>query len=195
MRAERIGRLLVIPFLLLAAYLIWRGFISEAIERKLYPLYYTDVVEASADEFGLPPELVYAVILTESSFDADAVSSAGAKGLMQLTDDTNEWVAWRLGEESEPSRIFEPGLNIRRGCYLLSYLYERFGGWNEALAAYNAGVGRVDGWLDDLLYSSDQKTLIVDKLPIEETRSYIAKVLKSAEKYKKLYFEENSEEI
>lgn len=195
MRAERIGRLLVIPFLLLAAYLIWRGFISEALERKLYPLYYTDVVEASAGEFGLPPELVYAVILTESSFDADAVSSAGAKGLMQLTDDTNEWVAWRLGEESEPSRIFEPGLNIRRGCYLLSYLYERFGGWNEALAAYNAGVGRVDGWLDDLLYSSDQKTLIIDKLPIEETRSYIAKVLKSAEKYKKLYFEENSEEI
>ena len=195
MRAERIGRLLVIPFLLLAAYLIWRGFISEALERRLYPLYYTDVVEASADEFGLPPELVYAVILTESSFDADAVSSAGAKGLMQLTDDTNEWVAWRLGEESEPSRIFEPGLNIRRGCYLLSYLYERFGGWNEALAASNAGVGRVDGWLDDLLYSSDQKTLIVDKLPIEETRSYIAKVLKSAEKYKKLYFEENSEEI
>ena len=195
MRAERIGRLLVIPFLLLAAYLIWRGFISEALERRLYPLYYTDVVEASADEFGVPPELVYAVILTESSFDPDAVSSAGAKGLMQLTDDTNEWVAWRLGEEAEPSRIFEPGLNIRRGCYLLSYLYERFGGWNEALAAYNAGVGRVDGWLDDLLYSSDQKTLIVDKLPIEETRSYIAKVLKSAEKYKKLYFEENSEEI
>ena len=195
MRAERIGRLLVIPFLLLAAYLIWRGFISEALERRLYPLYYTDVVEASADEFGVPPELVYAVILTESSFDPDAVSSAGAKGLMQLTDDTNEWVAWRLGEEAEPSRIFEPGLNIRRGCYLLSYLYERFGGWNEALAAYNAGVGRVDGWLDDLIYSSDQKTLIVDKLPIEETRSYIAKVLKSAEKYKKLYFEENSEEI
>ncbi len=195
MRAERIGRLLVIPFLLLAAYLIWRGFISEALERRLYPLYYTDVVEASADEFGVPPELVYAVILTESSFDPDAVSSAGAKGLMQLTDDTNEWVAWRLGEEAEPSRIFEPGLNIRRGCYLLSYLYERFGGWNEALAAYNAGVGRVDGWLDDLLYSSDQKTLIVDKLPIEETRSYIAKVLKSAEKYKKLYFEEYSEEI
>ena len=195
MRVERIGRLLVIPFLLLAAYLIWRGFISEAIERRLYPLYYTDVVEASADEFGLPPELVYAVILTESSFDADAVSSAGAKGLMQLTDDTNEWVAWRLGEEAEPSRIFEPVLNIRRGCYLLSYLYERFGGWNEALAAYNAGVGRVDGWLDDLLYSSDQKTLIVDKLPIEETRNYIIKVLNSAEKYKKLYFEENSEEI
>lgn len=195
MRVERIGRLLVIPFLLLAAYLIWRGFISEAIERRLYPLYYTDVVEASADEFGLPPELVYAVILTESSFDADAVSSAGAKGLMQLTDDTNEWVAWRLGEEAEPSRIFEPGLNIRRGCYLLSYLYERFGGWNEALAAYNAGVGRVDGWLNDILYSTDQKTLIVDKLPIEETRSYIIKVLNSAEKYKKLYFEENSEEI
>ena len=195
MRAERIGRLLVIPFLLLAAYLIWRGFISEAIERRLYPLYYADVVEASADEFGLPPELVYAVILTESSFDADAVSSAGAKGLMQLTDDTNEWVAWRLGEESEPSRIFEPGLNIRRGCYLLSYLYERFGGWNEAHAAYNAGVGRVDGWLNDILYSTDQRTLIIDKLPIEETRNYIAKVLKSAEKYKKLYFEENSEEI
>ena len=195
MKVERIGRLLVIPFLLLCAYLVWREFISEALERRLYPLYYTDVVEASADEFGLPPELVYAVILTESSFDADAVSSAGAKGLMQLTDDTNEWVAWRLGEESEPSRIFEPGLNIRRGCYLLSYLYERFGGWNEALAAYNAGVGRVDGWLDDLLYSSDKKTLIVDKLPIEETRSYIIKVLNSAEKYKKLYFEENSEEI
>lgn len=195
MRAERVGRLLVIPFLLLAAFLIWRGFIAEALERRLYPLYYSNTVESAASEFGLPPELVYAVILTESSFDSDAVSSAGAKGLMQLTDDTNEWVAWRLGEAAEPERIFEPEQNVRRGCYLLAYLYERFGGWNEALAAYNAGIGRVSGWLDDLMYSEDQTTLIVEKLPIEETRNYIAKVLASAEKYKKLYFEQKSEEI
>ena len=195
MRAERAGRLLLIPFLLLAAFLIWRFFLCDKLERELYPLHYTETVELAANEFDLPLEMVYAVILTESSFDADAISSAGAKGLMQLTDDTNEWVAWRLGEDITPERIFEPEVNVWRGCYLLAYLYERFGGWNEALAAYNAGVGRVDGWLSDALYSIDGKTLIVDKLPIEETRNYIKKVLASAEKYKKLYFEQKSEEI
>ena len=195
MRAERIGRFLLIPFILLAAFLVWRFFLADKLERQLYPLHYTETVELTADEFGLPLEMVYAVILTESSFDADAVSYVGAKGLMQLTDDTNEWVAWRLGEEVEPDRIFEPEINIRRGCYLLAYLYERYGGWNEALAAYNAGIGRVNSWLSDSLYSPDGKTLYVDKIPIDETQNYIKKVLSSAEKYKKLYFDLENEEI
>jgi soluble lytic murein transglycosylase len=105
---------------------------------------------------------------------------------MQLTDDTSEWVAFLLGEESEPELIFDPELNIRRGCYLLSYLHREFGGWEVALAAYNAGIGRVRGWLENPSYSDDGKTL--KQIPYDETCEYISSVLRTSEKYRKIYF-------
>lgn len=164
---------------------IWRLLLPQ-IEMRRYPIRYSSEVAVSASEFGLPEELVYAVILTESSFREDAVSHAGAKGLMQLTDDANDWAAFILREDSEPERIFEPGQNIRRGCCLLSYLIKEFGSTETALAAYNAGIGRVRGWLGDADYSSDGTTL--HTIPIRETREYVKKVASACEKYRELYF-------
>ena len=79
----------------------------------MYPREYSELVEKYAFENSLPVELVFAVILTESSFRADALSSAGAKGLMQITDDTNDWISRMQGdvgwledaEEAAPSRL------------------------------------------------------------------------------------------
>ena len=149
-RRRRAGRsaasvLIAAAVLLTAAFALWRLLIVPQVELYMYPLGYTELVERYSAENKLPSELVYAVILTESSFHEDALSSAGAKGLMQLTDDTSEWVAMLLGEDLRPDDIYEPELNIRRGCRLLAYLYTEVGGWEEALAADNAGIGRVRG--------------------------------------------------
>ena len=166
------------------AVLFWK-LIWPQIELRRYPIAFSDEVSRAAKEFDLSEALIYSVILTESSFRSDAISHAGAKGLMQLTDDSNEWTALMLRENASPERIFEPELNIRRGCCLLSYLIREFGSYETALAAYNAGIGRVRNWLNMEEYSSDGKTL--DFIPIDETREYVIKVTKSREKYQKLY--------
>lgn len=179
--------ILVFAIIVSALFLIWDGFLREQIELYRYPIKYSKIVEECADEYGVPSEIVYAVIRTESSFNKDAVSHVGAKGLMQIIDDTNEWIAFVTGEEIMADRIFEPALNIKRGTWLLSYLYREFGAWEEALAAYNAGIGRVRGWLEDPDISADGVTL--DRIPYNETREYVRIVIESAEKYRELYFD------
>ncbi len=164
----------------------WKSGLWRRVAGEIYPLEFTLTVERYADENGLPRALVYAVIRTESGFDPNAVSRADAKGLMQLTDATNEWVAvYLLGEEAQNERIFEPDVNIRRGTRLLAYLMKEFGGETDtAVAAYNAGIGRVKGWLEDERYSSDGRTL--HTIPIAETRNYVSRVRRAAEKYAEL---------
>ncbi len=183
-RTSPLAGLLFAVFLAVAACLILREPVEREVDRYLYPVAFEAEIDAAAEEFGLERELILAVIHTESRFVSDAVSRAGAKGLMQLTDDTNDWVAMLLREESEPERIFEPELNIRRGCCLLAYLLREFGETEVALAAYNAGIGRVSGWLEDERYSSDGVTL--SHIPIEETREYVKRVAEAREVYREL---------
>ena len=162
-------------------------FLYEQMDLQRYPIKYSEIVERCAREYGVPREMVFAVIHTESNFKEDAVSRVGAKGLMQIIDETNEWIAFRIGEDVMAQRIFEPSVNIKRGTWLLSYLYGEFGAWEEALAAYNAGVGRVRSWLDDPEISPDGIKL--DCIPFDETALYVERVMKAAEKYRELYFE------
>ena len=134
---------LLLLILLLILGVLWIGKAKENVDRKLYPYRFGEEIEAAGAEFGVPEAVICAVIRTESSFDPEAVSRTGAKGLMQLMPSTVEWVAWRLGEKEEQERVFEPEFNIRYGTYLLSFLYERFGDWETAFAGYNAGYNRV----------------------------------------------------
>lgn len=181
-------KIFLIFALIIAIIAISWEIILPQIEQKRYPIAFSSEVSRAAKEFDLPEELIYAVILTESSFNPEAISHANAKGLMQLTDDTNEWTAMILHEELESERIFEPEMNIRRGCCLLSYLLKEFGSVETALAAYNAGIGRVRNWLKMEEYSKNGITL--DEIPITETRNYVKKVTSARDKYKELYFSE-----
>lgn len=184
MRSKKKRAAVIIP--LAVAGLIFAGFGIALLclthrRPANYPRLYADEVTAASERHGLDADLVFAVIRTESSFKPDAVSSAGAKGLMQLMTPTAEWVCWRYKEEYDPSRIFEPEYNIELGCRLLAYLIDYYDGNLEyAVAAYNAGKGRVDGWLQDPERFEDGKLAI----PIDETRNYVKKVLDSYEKYK-----------
>lgn len=158
----------------------------DKYERAAYPLKYEEYVTKYAEEFDLQPSLVYAVIRTESRFDPHAESGAGAKGLMQLMDATYTWAQSRLPGEDEPiEKIFDPEINIRCGCKYLQYCFSKFENTRAALAAYNAGVGRVSGWLKDSRYSDDGVTL--KTIPIDETRNYVDYVLEAQAIYQRLY--------
>ncbi|MBQ5591142.1 MAG: lytic transglycosylase domain-containing protein [Clostridia bacterium] len=156
------------------------------IERQIYPLGYYQCVDKYCGEYDLDLSLVYAIIKCESGFDKDAVSSIGAKGLMQLTDETFEWVCSKYNEPyNSPSYLFDEVHNIQAGCRLLRLLYDDFGDTKTVLCAYHAGRNITYKWLENKEYSSDGKTL--DKIPYADTESYVKKVLKTIEKYQKIY--------
>lgn len=142
----------------------------------LFPIEHYDTIEKYSAEYGLDPALVCAVINTESGFNADAQSAKGAKGLMQLMDETAEWIAPQVPIENfNVFRIKEPELNIQLGCWYLSYLERTFDGdLTLIVAAYNAGSGNISKWLEDEQYSKDGKTL--SKIPYKETNDYVIKI-------------------
>lgn len=133
---------------------------------------YDGLIQAAAAKYGIDPALIKGVIQTESGFDPNAVSHAGAKGLMQLMDAT----ARGLGV----SDSLDPQQNIDGGSRFLSYLLRKYdGNVTSALAAYNAGPGRVDrlGLTTDELVRERS-----EELP-DETQRYIGKVLAAAQRW------------
>ncbi len=154
-----------------------------------YPINHKELIIEYGDKYEIPYELLAAVIRTESSFDENAVSPVGAMGLMQLMPTTAEEIATRLGEDYSAVDITDPETNIAYGSFYLKYLYRNLGeNWDTACAAYNAGIGRVSGWLKDKAYSEDGSTL--KNIPIEETRNYVKRINEYKIKYKELHFSE-----
>ncbi len=184
---KSLKRSLVIILILIISVLV--GYVSQLIwnnlERKWYPREYSDFVERYASEYGVPEYVIYSVIKVESNYQSNAVSHAGAVGLMQITPETFDWIMMLLGEELDRGMLYDPETNIKYGTYLLSYLYTEFGIWDTVFAAYNAGMARIKGWLKDAEYSEGDGTL--SYIPIEETREYVPKINKAIEKYKRLY--------
>lgn len=157
----------------------------NGVMKILYPLKYSEYVEQYAAEYGVDKNLVYAVIRTESSFDPNAVSSADAEGLTQITPETFEWLCTKLGENPDDLSLFDPETSVKYGAFFLSYLLDEFGNKDTALAAYHAGRGRVNSWLEDKSISPDGITL--ENIPIDDTAHYINKVNKAYNAYNKLY--------
>ena len=142
-------------------------------ERIRYPLRYEQVVRGHARNYRLNPALLAAVIYTESKFDANAQSAAGAIGLMQLLPDTAKGIATRTGgKRFVVSDLTDPEINVRYGAWYLRHLLDRYGDERTALAAYNAGQANVDRW----------KAAGVG-IQFRETRYYVDKI----ERIKKIY--------
>ena len=179
--------LVLFLFLCICCGIVFGTPVKEQVLKLLYPIQYTDLVEREAEAYGLDPALVYAVIRTESGFDPEARSHAGAMGLMQMTEETFVWMQEILGESGAygPEDLYDPQISIRYGCAFLSRLIGHYGRIETALCAYNAGMGNVASWLSDPLYSSDGVT--VDLIPFEETRNYVQKVLQAESMYRELY--------
>jgi soluble lytic murein transglycosylase len=157
------------------------------LKSYVFPVKYEADILESAVEFGVDPNLVLAVIKTESNFDPAAVSSAGALGIMQITPETFEWLQQRLNHSISLNQkaLFTPGTNIRYGTYFISLLKSEFATDETVICAYHAGRGKVKSWLRNSKYSKDGKHL--DTIPFESTKSYVGAVLHNYEEYKAFY--------
>jgi soluble lytic murein transglycosylase len=115
--------------------------------RIRYPLHYDAIVRGHARNYRLDPALLAGVIYTESKFDANARSSSGAIGLMQLLPDTAKGIALHTGgSRFRVSDLDDPEINVRYGSWYLRHLLDKYGDERTALAAYNAGQDNVDRW-------------------------------------------------
>lgn len=159
--------------------------IATEIDLRTYPLEYTDIIFRYSREYDVPESVILSMIKVESNFKEDAVSPAGACGLMQLMPETFIWLASTLGEEVSEEQIFDPELNIKYGTYYVSTLYSRFGSWENVYAAYNAGHGNVAKWLSDPRYSENG---VLTDIPFPETENHVKKLVNVRAKYNELYF-------
>ena len=178
------------PVLIILVLLVLFGFyaydrIKPDVEHALYPREYREIVRREAAAYDLDENLVYAMSKAESDFNAQAKSSAGALGLMQMTPGTFEWMQTKLEETHDTDALFEPKVSIRYGCALIRLLLDEYEDLTVALAAYNAGMGNVTSWLSDAEYSADGVTL--KAIPFGETRHYVERVLRYKENYEIIY--------
>jgi soluble lytic murein transglycosylase len=142
----------------------------------LYPRPFDDEVARAAETARLAPELVYGIIRQESLYRADAVSSAGARGLMQLQIDTARRTARVLKlPKPDPDDLFVPSINTSLGAGYLRRLLDRFDEQLPvALAGYNAGPNAAARWLPDQSMDAD---VWIENIPYEETREYVQRIL------------------
>ncbi len=172
----------------LAVYFIF--FFPRDIKRISYPLLYKEEIRQAAEAEGLDPARVAAVVFCESSFRPDAVSSVGARGLMQIMPDTGEWLSGKFeGMAYSDELLFDPATNLKLGCWYLNYLDDLFqGDLATATAAFHTGQGRVGEWVQDPENSSDG--LRLDKnIPSEVTGAYVRKVQSVYDYYKEQFDE------
>lgn len=156
---------------------------------KVYKLEYTEYIKKYANEYNVDEYLIYAIIKAESNFNQDAVSHRGAKGLMQLMYSTAEDISKRINIELNEDNILDPDININLGTKYISMLIQKYNNINLALAAYNAGSGNVDGWIEKGTLKSDGSD--IENVPFTETNNYVRKILRDYEIYKNVYEESN----
>ncbi len=173
---------------------------SQSAYQKLmraYPLKYRELIEKYAAQYGINPAFVSAIVLCESSFRPEAESSVGARGLMQVMENTASWIAESFPDIYPYSfdLMYDPETNIRFGCWYLKYLSDKFSGDPvKVISAYHAGAGNVAAWLSNEKYS-DGQTLKIENIPMENTKSYVRKVTKAYGIYQVYYFGENPQAL
>ena len=156
---------------------------NKIIIKVLYKKEYSEYVSKYSQEYGVDENLIYALIKAESNFKIDAESGKGAKGLMQLMPATAEDVAKKNNIELTQENIFEPETNINIGTIYISTLIKKYECIEVALAAYNAGSGNVDKWIDNGTIKADGSN--IEKIPFKETNNYVRKIMRDYKIYNK----------
>ena len=146
---------------------------------------YQDQINEYSNKYNVDPLLTASIVKVESDFDNDAQSHQGAKGLMQLLDETAKHSAEVIGEDYYPDKLNDIDYNLKLGVGYYNYLYNYYNNKELALAAYNGGVGNVDKWIDQGIL--DKENPDISKIPFDETRQYVTKVMANYEVYKTFY--------
>ena len=184
---RRLGAALFIAALAAIALISLRPWADKAVKEITLPLRHEDIIRRQANDKNLDPSLIAGVIYVESRF-RDQTSHAGAKGLMQLLPSTADDIARKSGGTAfVQGDLANPQVNISYGSFYLRYLLQRYGG-NEvlAIAAYNAGEGRVDQWIFDARHKGEAFDR-ARHIPFPETRHYVQQVLDVRARYREEY--------
>ena len=162
------------------------GPLGDAVREITLPLRHDDIIRQQASDKDLDPALIAAVIYEESRF-RDQTSHAGARGLMQITPDTADFIARRSGGvRFRQEDLATPQINIAYGAWFLRYLIDHYDG-NEtlAIAAYNAGQTNVDGWVERA--GGPESFDAASDVPFPETRAYVSNVQERRGEYREHY--------
>jgi soluble lytic murein transglycosylase len=164
------------------------GPLGDAVREITLPLRHEDIIRQQAADKGVDAALIAAVIYEESKF-RDQTSDAGARGLMQITPGTADYIAAKSGgTEFEQGDLASPQINIAYGAWYLDYLDDKYGGHEVAsVAAYNAGEGTVDGWVST---AGGLELFEEGDIQFPETREYVDGVLDHRRAYRKHYDDE-----
>ncbi|MHB1538641.1 MAG: lytic transglycosylase domain-containing protein [Solirubrobacteraceae bacterium] len=184
LRARRLRLVLVLS--LLVAVAVGIALTARVRREARLPLADEVLIREQAAQKRLDPALIAAVIDAETKF-VPRESSAGAEGLMQILPSTAEGLAHRTGGTTfKVSDLGNAKVNISYGSYYLRYLLNHYDGAElPAIAAYNAGLTRVDEWAARA--AARGRTLGASEIPFPETRAYVERVLAAQREYHAIY--------
>lgn len=181
-------QIIIVAIILIFCILIAFLNIPIRIQKIIYKKDYEEYVQKYSQQYNVDENLVYALIKAESNFNANAQSSKGAIGLMQLMETTAQDVCKRMdlniSNNELKEKILEPEININIGTKYLSILIQQYGNVEIAITAYNAGIGTVDNWIEKNIIKADGSN--VEKIPYKETNNYVRKILRDYKIYTNL---------
>jgi soluble lytic murein transglycosylase len=181
--------IIIALFLVLIVVLLGPIGFGEKMMKIMYSKKYENLVVIYSEKYQVDSDLIFALIKAESNFNSSAVSGKGAKGLMQLMEETAKDVSKKTDLKIEPDEIGEKLLqadvNIELGTKYISILLEKYNNTAIALTAYNAGIGTVDNWIEKGVIKKDGED--IQNIPYKETNNYVRKILRDYKIYKKLY--------
>lgn len=168
---------------------VFLGIFKNKILKIIYPKTYKEIVSVYAEKYSVEENLIFALIKAESNFNSNAVSHRNAIGVMQIMEETAKDVANKSSIKIDNDNIKEELLkidnNINLGTKYLSILLERYKSKEIAVAAYNAGIGTVDGWIEKGIIKADGTD--IENIPYKETNNYVRKILRNYKLYEELY--------
>jgi soluble lytic murein transglycosylase-like protein len=160
--------------------------LPEEARRLYYPLDYQETIRTWAARNRVPTHLVFGIIRQESAFDRNAQSWAGARGLMQLMPATARELAGKLGLVYSHDKLSDPEFNLQLGTTYFSHVLDMFGGNVElSLAGYNGGPYRIKRlWKE---WGTSEMDRFLETLNIEESKTYVKRILVLSDSYRQLY--------
>ena len=184
---KKIISIISVILIIISIFMIFK----DKIMKMLYPKTYREIISVYAEKYNVDENLIFAVIKAESNFNNDAISNKSAIGLMQIVEDTAIDVAKKnnidINTENIEGELLNIEKNINIGTKYLSTLLEQYGNIEVALAAYNAGIGTVNNWIEKQVIKSDGSD--IENIPYKETNNYVRKILRDYGIYNNLYNE------
>ncbi len=193
MRAKFTVKLVISVAIILLMVLLFNEFnVYNLIKKQMYKQEYSEYVNKYAELYEIDPMWIYAIIKVESNFNKDATSGSGAKGLMQLMDNTASDLAKELSIFNfDSNMLYDPEINIMLGTMYFSKLLVKYNdNYALAIAAYNGGIGNVDNWIKNGIIESDGSN--IENVPYKETNMYVRKTLNAYSAYVELYNKSSS---